>query len=99
MVDSVRLLRDANHIDVQALTPGVAESLTSGGSSTAATEDSVYRVGAVLDTYYQVTDSAVTVSSSNGNYIGAGAYEYLHVPNGYWVEVDTSGSLMVSKCS
>lgn len=98
MVGSLRLLSDANTIEVQALSPGVAASVASGGSSTTATEDSIYRIAAVANTYYQVPNSSVTVTSSNGNYLAAGAYEYVHVPNGYWIEVDSSGSLMVSKC-
>ena len=99
MVDSVRFLREANHIGIQALTPGVAEAVTSSGSSATATEDSMYRISAVSATYYQVANSAVTVTSSNGNYLAAGAYEYVHVPTDSWVEVDSAGSLTVSKCS
>lgn len=99
MVDSVRFLKEANHSPVEVLTPGVAESVASGQSSTTATEDSIYRISAIANTYYQVPSAAVSVTSSNGNYIGAGAYEYVHVPSGSWIEVDGSGDLMVSKCT
>ena len=90
---------DDNKKTVPVLTIGLATKLTGSGVTTAEEYETVYRLGAVADSYYAVVADADTtvVTSSNGNFLKAGAVEYQRVPKGHKIRVDTSADLTVGE--
>lgn len=83
---------------IQALKPGVATTVTNGGSA-ATDAHGVYRLSATTDAYYIIQTDAVTVTAANGNFLKAGAYEYVPVSKGEKLYVDSAGSIQFGLCS
>lgn len=90
---------DENGRGIQAVATGLAEVLSIGGETAEAENGStMYLLSAVTDTYWAVVNDSTAITSSNGNFLKAGGYVYIPVPQSYVLRVDASGSATAGLC-